>query len=392
MASLHKDPRGKSPYWYMAYRRADGTRGFRSTGKSKKSEAEIVMHQILATEGLAGSGEATRERMTKIINDTLERLGQTKIEILSVKQWLDRWLKTEEGAVSENTLKRYTQVIRDFRASLGPKEHARLTSVTTDDVTKFRDELLQQGRYPQTVNLSVRTILKRPFKVALEEGLIERNPIAAVRALRGTTAEKGVFTPEQIAKLVVAAKGDWKALIVAGYYTGARLSDLARLQWSNIDLEQKTITFLQQKTQAKVGARARIKIPIHPQLEEYLLSGSLNDNPNAPVFPELYLRPKAGKSGLSMAFKRIMEQAGIDGGLIRERLGSRGKSVSALSFHSLRHSFTSALANAGVTREMRQLLTGHADEKSHSLYTHHEFERLTAAVASISRLPKGEEK
>src|SRR5258706_8943446 len=121
MASLHKDPRGKSPYWYMAYRRADGTRAFRSTGKTKKSEAEIFMHGILASEGLAGRGEATRERMTKIQNDTLERLGQAKIEVLSVKQWVDRWLKTEEGAVSEGTGKRDTHAIRDFPASLGPK-------------------------------------------------------------------------------------------------------------------------------------------------------------------------------------------------------------------------------------------------------------------------------
>ena len=240
--------------------------------------------------------------------------------------------------------------------------------------------------------MNVRKILKRPFKVALEEGLIDRNPVAAVRLLRGTSAEKGVFTPEQITKLVAAAKGDWKGLIIAGFYTGARLTDLVRLRWSNVDLEEKTITFLQQKTQAKVGSKARIKIPIHPQLEEYLVSGALSDNPDAPVFPELYLKPGAGKSGLSMAFKRIMEKAGIDGGLIRERLGASGRSVSALSFHSLRHSFTSALANAGVTKELRQKLTGHADEKSHSLYTHHEFERIREAVASISRLPEGESK
>ena len=102
------------------------------------------MHGVLASEGLAGRGEATRERMTRIQNDTLERLGLAKIEVLSVKQWFERWLKTEQGAVSDNTVKRYTQVIRDFRTSLGPKEHARLTSITTDDVTKFRDELLRQ--------------------------------------------------------------------------------------------------------------------------------------------------------------------------------------------------------------------------------------------------------
>jgi integrase len=66
-----------------------------------------------------------------------------------------------------------------------------------------------------------------------------------------------------------------------------------------------------------------------------------------------------------MAFKRIMERAGIDDGVARERSGQRGHKVSRLSFHSLRHSFTSALANANVPAEVRQKLTGHADERSH---------------------------
>ncbi|HEX3444784.1 MAG TPA: hypothetical protein VHS80_08695, partial [Chthoniobacterales bacterium] len=64
---------------------------------------------------------------------------------------------------------------------------------------------------------------RRPFKVALEEGIIDRNPVGAVRQLRGVTAEKGTFTPDQVQKLVAAARGDWKGLILAGFYTGARL-------------------------------------------------------------------------------------------------------------------------------------------------------------------------
>jgi hypothetical protein len=66
--------------------------------------------------------------------------------------------------------------------------------------------------------------------------------------------------------------------------------------------------------------------------EEYLLSRPISDAPNAPVFPELHDKPGSGKSGLSMAFKRIMAKAGIDAGVIRERTGTAGRSVSALSF------------------------------------------------------------
>src|SRR6202035_5671576 len=108
------------------------------------------------------------------------------------------------------------------------------------------------------------------------------------------------------------------------------------------------------------------------ELEEYLLSLPSSDSPKAPIFPELHKKPGSGKSGLSMAFKRIMARAGIDGGGLGERLGTAGRNLSALSFHSLRHSFNSALANSGVSQELRQKLTGHASVEMNRLYTHTE--------------------
>ena len=234
----------------------------------------------------------------------------------------ERWLATEKGAVSESTLERYNQIVRDFLESLGSKADVRLSAITTDDITKFRDELLKEGRTPQTVNHTIRKVLKRPFKIALEEGVIDRNPVAAVRLLRSETAEKGIFTPEQVRKLLEAAKAsDWGGLILAGFYTGGRLKDLAQLKWSNVDLTEKTITFWQKKTEGKTP-KAKVKIPLHPELEEYLIKHAGLDNPSAPVFPELHDKPGPGKSGLSMAFKRIMERAGINPGLIRERRGA----------------------------------------------------------------------
>jgi integrase len=102
----------------------------------------------------------------------------------------------------------------------------------------------------------------------------------------------------------------------------------------------------------------------------------------APVFPGLAGKSGAGKSGLSMQFKRIMERAKIKGRLLREANGA-GRSQSSLSFHSLRHSFNSAMANAGVSSEVRQKLTGHSSAKMNAQYTHHELEELRIAVSVI---------
>jgi hypothetical protein len=53
----------------------------------------------------------------------------------------------------------------------------------------------------------------------------------------------------------------------------------------------------------------------------------------------------------------------------------------------LRHSFISALANSGVSSELRRRLSGHASEEMHAVYTHHELETIRQAVSAIPRLP-----
>jgi integrase len=83
-----------------------------------------------------------------------------------------------------------------------------------------------------------------------------------------------------------------------------------------------------------------------------------------------------------MAFKRIMERGKIKGQLLRDATGE-GRSQSSLSFHSLRHSFNSALANAGVSQEIRQKLTGHASAEMNAIYTHHKLAPLRAAIGVI---------
>jgi integrase len=71
-----------------------------------------------------------------------------------------------------------------------------------------------------------------------------------------------------------------------------------------------------------------------------------------------------------------------------EAKGKAGRTRLKKTFHSLRHTFISNLANAGVHADIRQKLAGHADERVHQNYTHHEIETLRGAIEKIPSLQK----
>ena len=80
-----------------------------------------------------------------------------------------------------------------------------------------------------------------------------------------------------------------------------------------------------------------------------------------------------------------MKRARIKQRVIRERQ-TNGRSVNALTFHSLRHSFSSLLANAGVPEELRMAMVGHTSRDTHKRYTHHELAVFRDAVALLPRI------
>jgi integrase len=63
--------------------------------------------------------------------------------------------------------------------------------------------------------------------------------------------------------------------------------------------------------------------------------------------------------------------------------GKGKRQFTRLTFHSLRHSFSSALANAGVAEEVRMKLAGHTTRAIHSRYTHLQMGTLRKAVAVL---------
>lgn len=404
MASLIQDPSGRSPYWIcVCSAQTDGRpkrlwrttkvrikplkgdkkpEGSPVTARDLRAKAEEVCRAIEHDIRIEQQQEVTESNLRRILSETLERVEGRPLAHPSVKEWLEQWIKTRTGAISERTRLKYVQVKDVFLESLGRKSNAKLESIGLNDFLKFRDELLQEGRTPQTVNQIARKVLASPFALAVKLGLLESSPLAHLPALKSTRIEKGVFTAEEISKLVTVATHDWKGAILVGYFTGARLKDVCNLRWGNVDLEKKIITFRAGKT------GQLITVAIHPELEEHLLSLTSSDDSQAFLFPSLAGKSGSGKSGLSMAFKRIMSKAGVEAGIARLSSGAKGRSFSLRSFHSLRHSFVSALANSGVSSELRRRLSGHASEEMHAVYTHHELETIRQAIAAIPRLPQ----
>ena len=176
--------------------------------------------------------------------------------------------------------------------------------------------------------------------------------------------------------LLEVASPDWKTAILLGYYVGSRLTDTTNLTWENIDPVENVIFY----TQGKTGKR--VEVPIHPALEEHLLSIA-GDNPRGFLSPAFAKLRTGGQSGLSKQFAAIMAKAGIDQRQVRT---SRNHRFSRLSFHSLRHGFSSTLANAGISAEVRMKLTGHRSVDVHQRYTHMQLEPLKQAIAALPTL------
>ena len=86
---------------------------------------------------------------------------------------------------------------------------------------------------------------------------------------------------------------------------------------------------------------------------------------------------------MSEGFKRIARAAGVD---LQTVEGYGIRKISRRTFHALRHSATSAMANAGIAEEIRMKVIGHSSKNIHRGYTHHEHQIMKAAIEAIPTL------
>src|SRR5215469_17276141 len=110
MASLTRDSRDPGGIWICCYTAADGRQLKRSTRTRDKTKARIICRELEAVESQGRKGYLTSdEQARRLLTASLERITGRKLYDPSVREWLERWLATEQGAVAEATIRRYSQ-------------------------------------------------------------------------------------------------------------------------------------------------------------------------------------------------------------------------------------------------------------------------------------------
>ena len=266
----------------------------------------------------------------------------------------------------------------EFLAYLGNRADKLLTVLMPRDIQGYVAKRQREGLSSTTVNLDAK-ILRTALNGARRQGVIQTNPAEAVDLPERRSIERGTFTPAEIKMLLDECKGtEWETLILFGYYTSARLGDSTKMLWDKMNLTDGTMEFFEGKNQKW------IVLPMHPELQRHLLKLAGIDKAQKHITPKMAKLGPGGRHDLSEGFKRIVVKAGLS---LQTVESSGVRNISKRTFHALRHSFTSALANAGIAPELRMKLTGHKSAAVHNGYTHLELETLRNAIGKLPNLP-----
>lgn len=384
MATIYK--RGGA--WYAQFKGLDGKRVTRPTGSSRKREASQIAADMEAearrerTEAThlpkqfsaiieaaareAASGDLTLARAEELLH-RLRSIANPDFREVNVGEWFREWIDAQAAHVAPSTLSGYNDAHRRMIAALGARTAAKpLSDLTAAEVRGGLAKIAKTVR-ASTANMDLRAF-RRALEAATRDRLASVNVAKSVKPLpEDDSEERAPFTPEEVRKLIDTATDDeTKGLILIAAHTGLRMGDVLRLGRANI--QGKTLVIRPDKTKRQ---RKTITVPMTPPILGWIRKRK------GEFFPSL---SKKTKSTNSTNFGRLMKKAGVPRAVI-----IAGDVEAVRSFHSLRHSFTSWLAEADIHSDVRQKLTGHSSAGIHGTYTHFD-ESLARAVKQLPAL------
>lgn len=384
MASLRK--RKTSNFWVACYTDVQGARRQRSTGieDDGSKETKRKAQEIADTFEKAARGIATAHQIHAVIKETYSGVREARqLSNRTIRSYFQHWVDGKKGEVADSTLKFYTSAKNKFLKFLGDRADQDLAVISKDDILAYRAHVAA-SRTSKTVNHNLKAV-RMVFRSGVSDGLIAQNPAEFVKTLKHTEndsdAKRRPFTMGELKVLLTISDEEWHSMILFGLYTGQRLGDIAKLRWENIDFERGVFRGVQtQKT-----GRA-LNLPLAKPLLKFLKplrEGKKHDTLIHPKAAAIASTQK--KTGtLSRQFYDLMAKAGIVEKKAHRVGTGKGRDglhrVSPISFHSLRHTMTSLLHNAGVGSAVAQELVGHDSPAIHQVYTHLEPDTLKRAL------------
>lgn len=256
---------------------------------------------------------------------------------------------------------------------------------------------------PQAVDTHNRKI-KRLRKIfdCLSDYYSGNNPFKSKTLLRSTreeqdtVARRQAFTKEQEQQLrdvladdqyKVMNKPEIRVIYYLGMFTGQRLKDCVLLQWQNIDMDRKRIYVKQFKTGKEVT------IPMAEELFQ-VLTEALEWREDQYVCPKSAARynkqnregKNVGNNLVNIDVLRVIRWIGLEPSI---SVPGRNKKMTVYGFHSLRHSFASFCAEAGVPKAVLLSILGTDSDIADKYYTHVGEDAQQLAITAISDIRNG---
>ena len=209
-----------------------------------------------------------------------------------------------------------------------------------------------------TANKDLR-YLRATFNYGVRKKLITNNPAGGLDFFPVEKKIKYVPSNDDIDKVIAVADSDTQDYLWTIRETMARVSEINRLQWEDVDLNGRFVILYTRKKRG--GHLTPRKVPMTQKLYEVLKQRHEKRDPKKPwVFWHRYWSRKR---------KRFVEGTFGDRKKVMNRL-CKNAGVRYFRFHPLRHAGASIMDGNNVPIGAIQRILGHENRKTTEIYLH----------------------
>ena len=284
-----------------------------------------------------------KEKLKTAISES-QKLDVSKAGTYTVSSWMKTWYEVyAEPRIRPNTKAYYTNYIENhIIPGIG---NISLDKLTTIQIQRFYNNLQKTGRvqrknFPELKDKSlsprvvrgVHTLLHNCLEQAVAERLILSNPAQGCKLPQLEKREMKILPQEKIGMYL--AEAERRGLLAAFYLeltTGLRRGELLALQWTDLDVESKTLSITKQVNRingelvvSPPKTRNSVRTLALPQQAVDLL---IAEHKKHPTNPYLFPSPKTGTMYDPDAFRRTHDK-------ILKAIGAKH-----IRFHDLRHPY-----------------------------------------------------
>ena len=289
--------------------------------------------------------------------------------------WRERWIDQKKLSVAEKSLQSCQSCTDYINGKLGDTE---LPKIKPAHIQKVITDMYAEGYSKSTLTKTLQ-FTSQIFKLAIINRVTDFNPTIAVTIPQHAPVQHRTALTEEQQYWVRETPHRAQTAAMIMMYAGLRRGELIPLLWSDIDLDERTISvnksveYPHSKPQVKIGAKTDagtrvVSIPI-------ILAEYLRAQPNR---KGLVVPSARGTMMSTDAWRRLWSSYMTD---LNIKYGYHGKEskftkglamlIEPFTAHQLRHTYATLLYLSGVDVLTAKEQLGHADIKTTlGIYTH----------------------